>query len=86
LAYNIVFKESSEKDLKAIDRAQAKKILNAIEKKLSTEPRKHGEPLHGEWDGFWKLYVKPYRVIFEIFENDSTVRVYRIGHRKDVYR
>ena len=86
MAYNVVIKESIEKDIKSIDKTQKKHILAAIEKKLSTEPRKFGEPLKGKYKGFWKLYVVPSRVIYTIDDVLGTVFIDKIGHRKDVYR
>ena len=86
MAYKVTYKASVEKDLKGIDKKQAKRILDAIENELAKAPRDKGEPLHGEWRGFWKYVIKPYRVIYEIFDRDKTIRIDRIGHRKDVYR
>jgi len=86
LAYKITYKESVEKDLRGIDKKQAARILHSIKDDLAKEPRKKGEPLHGNWKGFWKYYVRPYRVIYEIFDRENTIRIDRIGHRKDVYR
>jgi mRNA interferase RelE/StbE len=86
LVYKVSYKGSVEKDLRHIDPKQARRIISIIENKLAEAPRKLGEPLHGEWEGYWKFYIKPYRVIYEIFDRDETVRIYRIAHRKDVYR
>jgi mRNA interferase RelE/StbE len=85
LAYKVTYKESVRKDLKGIDKKQIQRIIDAIEDDLAIDPRKKGEPLHGEWKGLWKYNVRPYRVIYEIFDDD-TIRIDRIGHRKDVYR
>jgi mRNA interferase RelE/StbE len=86
LVYKVRYKGSVEKDLRHIDLKQAKRIISAIENKRAEAPRKLGEPLHGEWEGYWTFYVKPYRVIYEVFDRDETVRIYRIAHRKDAYR
>ncbi len=86
MAFNVSYKGSVERDLKHIDPKQAKRIISAIENKLAEAPRKHGEPLHAEWEGYWKFYVKPYRVIYEVFDREEAVRIYRIAHRKDAYR
>ncbi len=86
MAYKVVIKESAEKDLKGIDKTQGRRILTAIERKLSEAPRKAGEALKGKYKGFWKMYVVPYRVIYSIDDRDETVFIEKIGHRKDVYR
>jgi mRNA interferase RelE/StbE len=34
----------------------------------------------------WRLRVGPYRILHAIDEERRVVRIYRIGHRRDVYR
>ena len=86
MAYKVVIKESAEKDLRGIDKTQGRRILAAIERKLSEAPRKFGESLKGKYKGFWKMYVVPYRVIYFIDDREETVFIVKLGHRKDVYR
>lgn len=86
MPYKVLIKESAAKDLKDIDKTQGRRILTAIERKLSEAPRKTGEPLKGKYKGFWKMYVVPYRVIYSIDDKDETVFIEKVGHRKDVYR
>jgi len=52
LAYKVVIKESAEKDLRGIDKTQGRRILAAIERKLSEAPRKFGESLKGKYNVF----------------------------------
>lgn len=86
MAFDILFNDSIEKDLKHIDVAQRKRILDAIEIDLAKAPRESGSPLKGKYKGLWKLYVVPYRVIYSIDDKTKKIRVEKIGHRKDVYR
>ena len=62
------------------------KILEAI-KRLKTTP--FGPPpkikkLKGKGVGQWRLEVWPYRVRYDIVGQD--VVLYRVRHRKDIYR
>jgi mRNA interferase RelE/StbE len=86
LAYKIIYVDTIEKDLKRVDRKQQERILDAVRNELAEAPRKVGEPLKGKFKGLWKMYVRPYRVIFEILDHDEAIRIHKIGHRKDVYR
>jgi len=86
LAYKVLFHDLIAKDLKRIDATQKERILHAIESDLVESPRQSGSPLKGKYKGFWKLYVIPYRVIYSIDDKTKTVRVEKIGHRKDIYR
>ena len=72
-----------EKDFKKIDRADQKRILTAIRKKLATEPKKFGRPLRGELKKYWKLRVGEYRVIYEVLEDQVLVYIILVGFRRD---
>jgi mRNA interferase RelE/StbE len=53
--------------------------------KLSENPRPHGyKKLKGR--PAFRIRQGKYRIIYEIYENDHTVKIIRIGHRKNVYR
>lgn len=83
MAYNIVYKNSVHRDLKKIDKKEASRILNAVEKTLSQHPQDN-PVLTGPFAGLRKLRIGNYRVVYVILDND--VLILRIGHRKDVYK
>ncbi|WP_321277465.1 type II toxin-antitoxin system RelE/ParE family toxin [Thiomicrorhabdus indica] len=83
--YNIVFDDKVIKDLKAIDTPWQKKILRAIQEKLSENPF-IGKKLVGDLSSFYRLRVGDYRVIYEIVEDELIIVVIKIRHRKSVYR
>jgi mRNA interferase RelE/StbE len=41
--------------------------------------------LSGEWDGFYRLRFRDYRVIYEKLNNRLVIHIVRIAHRKEVY-
>ncbi len=82
--YKIFFKESVEKDLRSTPQKDLKKILTGIEA-LAKEPRPHGsEKLSGQEK--YRIRQGMYRIIYSIQDQELTVWVVKIGHRKDVYR
>jgi len=83
--YKIVYLDSVEDDLKKIDKATVKKILNRIETYLAKNPKELGKPLKGEFQGYWRYRWGDYRVIYKISEREILVVVLRISNRKDVY-
>jgi mRNA interferase RelE/StbE len=83
LAYNITYKKSVAKDLKRIDKQNAKRILDKIDEELVEDPERFPN-LTGPFAGLRKFRVGDYRVIFVIMDND--VLILRVQHRKDVYR
>ena len=83
-AYKIFFKKSVEKDLNVIPKKDLKKILERIEA-LSEDPRPKGcEKLTGQLR--YRLRQGRYRILYSIQDDELTVWVVKVGHRKDNYR
>jgi mRNA interferase RelE/StbE len=76
--------EVADEDLAALPRNLQKRILDAIDTRLKTEPARYGVRLRRSLWGLWKLRVGDYRVVYEIV--DCEVFVWAIAHRKSVYR
>ena len=83
MGYNITYKSSVRKDLKKINKADARRILDQLEKDLARRPGDY-PALKGEFTGLRNYRAGDYRAIFAIIEDD--VIVLRIGNRNDVYR
>jgi len=83
--YKLHFKKSVKKDLKRIGEAASLRILKAIKEKLLPEPTM-GKPLKGSDGELWSFRVGNYRVIYNFNNNDLTVLVIRISHRREVYK
>ncbi len=79
-----------KEDFKNIPASFQKKILRAIQKKLTIDPdpEAYGKPLRGEYAGYWRLRVENYRVVYRIKKKQILIFVIKIGIRKDdrVYR
>jgi mRNA interferase RelE/StbE len=75
--------ESARSELRGVDRESAMRILIAL-----TRYGESGEgdirALSGEWDGYFRLRVGDFRVIFQITPEE--VVIVRVRHRSDVYR
>jgi mRNA interferase RelE/StbE len=77
---------SFQRDLEALPALVQAKILKAIHR-LEANP--FGPPptikkLKGKGAGQWRLEVWPYRVRYDVLGED--VVLYRVRHRKDIYR
>ena len=83
-AYKVFFKKSVWKDLESIPKNDLTKILKRIEM-LGDDPRPSGcEKLTGEER--YRLRQGKYRILYSIQDDELTVWVVKVGHRKDVYR
>jgi mRNA-degrading endonuclease RelE of RelBE toxin-antitoxin system len=53
---------------------------------ITENPRRLGKPLMLEHQGRYSARRGPYRIIYELDDEQHLVRVVAIGHRRDVYR
>ncbi len=73
-----------EKDFGSIPKKDLQRILNRI-KMLEEDPRPQGcEKLTGQEK--YRVRQGRYRIVYSIQDDELTVRVVKIGHRKDIYR
>jgi len=83
-AYKLFFKKSVLKDFDSIPKKDLKRILSRIES-LSEDPRPKGcEKLTGQER--YRLRQGRYRIVYSIQDDELTVWVVKVGHRKDIYR
>ncbi len=83
-AYKIFFKKSVRKDFQSISKKDLKRILGRIAA-LAEDPRPSGcEKLTGYER--YRLRQGRYRIVYSIQDDELTVWVVKVGHRKDVYR
>lgn len=78
-----VWPESAKAQLRAIDRETAVRIL-----KLLMEYGQSGagdvRSLSGEWQGYLRIRIGDYRVIFSV--SSAEITILRVGHRSEIYR
>ncbi len=53
---------------------------------IAENPKRLGKRLALEHEGRWSTRRGPYRIIYELVEEERLVRVVAIGYRRDVYR
>lgn len=83
MAFNVVYKKSVHRDLKKLSKAEARRVIEQLEKDLSKRAETF-PVLNGQYAGLRKYSVGDYLVIYVIIEKD--VLVLRIGHRRDIYK
>lgn len=86
MAWKIEFAKSAEKELYKLDRPVVQRILRFLRDRVTDDPRSVGEPLKGELSDFWKYRVGSYRLYADIRDENVTVLVVKVGHRRHVYR
>ena len=83
-AYSLFFKDSVQKDFDGIPKKDLRKILSRI-KVLEADPRPQGcEKLTGQ--DRYRVRQGRYRIVYAVQDEERTVIVVKVGHRKDIYR
>ncbi len=83
MKYDVKWTETSLGQLKKLDKAIAKRIIDKVEK-ITKNPFKFVKKLK-EFDLF-RLRVGDYRVIMSIEKKKMIIFVLEVGHRRVVYR
>lgn len=83
--YKVVYSDQIEEDLKKLDKATIKKILNRIDNYLAKDPKGLGKALKGDFSGYWRYRWGDYRVVYKIAEKEILVIILRIAHRRSIY-
>lgn len=88
MSWTIEFDERVEKDLRALDKQAARRILDYLSERVAPldDPRRLGKALTGELGEYWRYRVGPYRVIAAIQDDALRILVVRVAHRNNVYR
>jgi len=77
---------AAARDLAQLDKPIGRRIVQRIRWLSEHLDSISLEPLTGDLDGFYKLRVGDYRVIYEILYDEQTIVIHAVGHRKDIYR
>lgn len=84
MTYRIRIKGSAAKALDKLQQRDRFRILQAIDR-LAVEPHAGGV-LKGEFAGLRRLRIGSYRIIYEVIDDELTVLVVRVAHRREAYR
>lgn len=84
--YKLLIKPSAGKELGAIGgKGDRQRIVQRIQA-LIEDPRPPGSEKLAGYDDRYRVRQGTYRVVYLIDDKRREITVYRIGHRRDVYR
>ncbi len=83
--YHVVVERAAEKDLRRLPPNRRLRVADAL-RALARDPRSAGCRKLAGTKHDWRIRVGDYRIIYEIDDAIKLVRVYRIRHRREVYR
>jgi mRNA interferase RelE/StbE len=83
-SYKVLIKRSAAKELEGLPLNVRRRIAGKIEA-LGTTPRPPGvEKLSGQEK--YRIRQGAYRIVYAIDDDARTATIFKIGHRRDVYR
>jgi mRNA interferase RelE/StbE len=85
VAYTVELKPAAVRDLKALPERERKRIKTRIDA-LAENPRPHGAKALQGGEGYLRIRVGDYRIIYTVLDRLLLVVVIRVGNRRDVYR
>lgn len=83
--YRVTLKKKAEKELAQLPKNSCLRIAQIIDR-LSENPRPPGTKKLYSKKNWWRIRAGDYRILYEIDDSEELITIFRIGHRKDVYR
>lgn len=84
--YRIRILDAAVRELAQLDKPISRRIAERINWLAANLDNIKLEALSGELAGLYKLRVSDYRIIYEILQDEQTIIIHAIGHRRDIYR
>jgi len=85
MEYRIIAKKTVRRDTKKLPQA----VINFVEKRaieLSRNPLPIGSVPIKARPGFYRVKAGKYRILYLVDHKLKIITIYKIGHRKDIYR
>jgi mRNA interferase RelE/StbE len=84
--YRLLLKTSAAKEIEAVNsKSDRRRIIEKIGG-LAKAPRPIGSEKLAGHDNRYRVRQENYRVVYLIDDSRKEVTIYRVGHRKEVYR
>ncbi|MEE9201997.1 MAG: type II toxin-antitoxin system RelE/ParE family toxin [Dehalococcoidia bacterium] len=84
MSYQLLILRRAQRELASLPAPEYERVKEAV-RKLAGEPRPPGCRKLAGREG-WRIRVGDYRVIYEVNDQERTMVVLHVGHRRDVYR
>ena len=86
VSYSLYIKPSAGKELESVgSKPDRLRIIGRI-RGLADDPRPRGSEKLAGYDDRYRIRQGNYRVVYAIDDEAGRVTIYKVGHRKDIYR
>ncbi len=88
MTWTVIYHHEVDEDLQSVGVSTARRIVRAIDARLTRSPLDFGSPLSGNLANFSKLRVGDCRVVYQVLKTEVVVYVLAVGPRRDqeIYR
>jgi mRNA-degrading endonuclease RelE of RelBE toxin-antitoxin system len=84
--FRVVLTPDADDDLARLDAETRRRVLKRVEWLGQNADHLTHRRLHGDLKDLFKFYVGDYRVLYKIIPAEKLLRVYRVRHRREVYK
>lgn len=84
--YTLALLAEAQRDLAGLDPPTARRIAKRLVWLAEHFEQVQPEALTGELSSFLKLRIGDYRVLYRIVYTEKALQVYRIRHRREIYK
>lgn len=84
--YDVVFSARAQSDVRRLDRATAQRVIGKLRWLAENFEATKLTALTGPDQGRFRLRVGDYRVVYAVDRKKREIEVYRVRHRREVYR
>lgn len=84
--YEVNFTPEAEDDLVRLSKPIAQQVIKKVRWLAENFELVTPEALTGQWQGFFKLRVGDYRVLYTSNQSEQSIIVHLVKHRREVYK
>lgn len=88
MAWKVEYSKEAVRQLRKMDPTDSKRVRDWMRRNIDgcDDPRVHGKGLTANRSGEWRYRVGNWRVLAYLNDGVVTVEVFRVMHRREVYR
>lgn len=87
MAWTVEFSKTAAAQFSKLDKTVQKRIKAfIIELAATSNPRRNGKFMQGEYAAYYRYRVGDYRLICHIDDGNLLITLIKLGHRREVYK
>jgi mRNA interferase RelE/StbE len=83
--FRVELTSAAAREVRKLDPQIRRRVLTSLAQ-LEDDPRPPGSRRLAGFDDAWRVRIGDYRVLYEIVDELVLVTVFRVAHRREVYR